>query len=89
LAVSKRERPATASRDHNAAKQLLSDRERSIIQFIASGQSNKQIARVLGVAPETVKTHVNRMFVKLSAETRAQAVVRAESLGILRTVVMD
>jgi LuxR family maltose regulon positive regulatory protein len=39
----------------------------------------------LGVTPETVKTHMKRIFIKLSAETRAQAVVRAQSLGLLRT----
>ena len=65
-------------------KASLSDRERAIVEFIATGQSNKQIARTLGVTPETVKTHVKRIFVKLSAETRAQAVVRAQSLGLLR-----
>ena len=42
------------------------------------------IARTLGLTPETVKTHVKRIFIKLSAETRAQAVVRAQSLGLLR-----
>jgi len=66
------------------ARQVLSRRERSIIEFIASGRSNKEIARTLGVTPETIKTHVKRIFVKLSAESRAQAVVRAQSLGLLR-----
>jgi DNA-binding NarL/FixJ family response regulator len=61
----------------------FSKREQSIIAFIADGQSNKKIARMLGVTPETVKTHVKRIFNKLSAETRAQAVVRAQSLGFL------
>jgi LuxR family maltose regulon positive regulatory protein len=55
------------------------------VEFIAGGQSNKEIARTLGVTPETIKTHVKRIFLKLSAETRAQAVVRAQSLGFLRT----
>jgi LuxR family maltose regulon positive regulatory protein len=68
------------------ARQALSRRERSIIEFIAGGQSNKEIARTLGVTPETIKTHVKRIFVKLSAESRAQAVVRAQSLGLLRNV---
>jgi LuxR family transcriptional regulator, maltose regulon positive regulatory protein len=65
------------------SKQPLSAREQTIMEFIAGGQSNKQIARTLGVTPETIKTHVKRIFVKLSAETRAQAVVRAHSLGVL------
>ena len=67
----------------NGRAQTLTDRERSIVSFIACGHSNKEIARELGVAPETIKTHVKRIFQKLSAETRAQAVVRAQSLGML------
>jgi LuxR family transcriptional regulator, maltose regulon positive regulatory protein len=62
----------------------LTARERSIVEFIARGQSNKEIARELGVAPETIKTHLKRIFQKLSAESRAQAVVRAQSLGMLK-----
>jgi LuxR family maltose regulon positive regulatory protein len=69
-----------------SSRQVLSQREQAIIGFIADGQSNKQIARSLGVTPETVKTHVKRIFIKLSAESRAQAVVRAQSLGLLRSV---
>lgn len=67
-------------------KEVLTAREQSIIKFIADGQSNKQIARTLGVTPETIKTHMKRIFVKLSAESRAQAVVRAQSLGFLRNI---
>jgi LuxR family maltose regulon positive regulatory protein len=67
-------------------KETLTAREQSIIKFIADGQSNKQIARMLGVTPETIKTHVKRIFVKLSAESRAQAVVRAQSLGLFRNI---
>lgn len=63
----------------------LTARERSIIEFIARGRSNKEIARELGVTPETIKTHLKRIFHKLSAESRAQAVVRAQSLGMLKT----
>lgn len=71
---------------HTRAKEVLTKREQSIIEFIAGGQSNKEIARTLGVTPETVKTHMKRIFIKLSAETRAQAVVRAQSLGFLRSI---
>jgi LuxR family maltose regulon positive regulatory protein len=62
----------------------LTARERSVVEFIARGRSNKEIARELGVAPETIKTHLKRIFQKLSAESRAQAVVRAQSLGMLK-----
>ena len=67
----------------------LTARERSIVEFIARGRSNKEIARELGVAPETIKTHLKRIFQKLSAESRAQAVVRAQSLGMLKTIAVQ
>jgi LuxR family maltose regulon positive regulatory protein len=51
----------------------------------SAGRSNKEIARELSVAPETIKTHLKRIFQKLSAESRTQAVVRAQSLGMLNT----
>lgn len=69
----------------SGAGRILTIRERSIVKLIAEGQSNKGIARELHVTPETIKTHVKRIFQKLSAETRTQAVVRAQSLGILDT----
>ncbi len=65
------------------SRRVLTERKRSIVEYIAGGQSNKEIARTIGVGPETVKTHIKRIFVKLSAESRAQAVVRAQSLGLL------
>jgi LuxR family maltose regulon positive regulatory protein len=73
--------PAPASADALAG--LLSPREHSILQLIARGQSNKEIARSLGIAPETVKSHLKRLFAKLSVDKRAQAIARAQSLGLL------
>ena len=61
----------------------LSRREISIVERIAQGHSNKEIARQLGIAPETVKTHVKRIFSKLGVERRAQAVWRAHALGLV------
>jgi DNA-binding CsgD family transcriptional regulator len=61
----------------------LSRRETGILQMIANGMSNKQIAQALGITPETVKSHAKRIFVKLSSHTRAQAVARAEAFGLL------
>lgn len=61
-------------------------RERGILELIAEGHSNKEIARSLDIAPETVKSHVKNIFDKLSVEKRAQAIARAQSLGLLRTV---
>jgi DNA-binding CsgD family transcriptional regulator len=61
----------------------LSRREIGVLQMIADGMSNKGIARSLGIAPETVKSHAKSIFVKLATRTRAQAVARAEAIGFL------
>jgi DNA-binding CsgD family transcriptional regulator len=61
----------------------LSPREISILQMITRGMSNKRIAQSLGIAPETVKSHAKSIFTKLESRTRAQAVARAEAIGLL------
>jgi LuxR family maltose regulon positive regulatory protein len=66
-------------RDEHAQHRRLTQREIAIVSLVAAGQSNKAIAIHLGVAPETIKTHLKRIFLKLSARTRAEAVVRAQS----------
>jgi LuxR family transcriptional regulator, maltose regulon positive regulatory protein len=63
----------------------LSIREGEILTLIAQGRSNKEIARTLSIAPETVKTHMKHVFIKLNVERRAQAVSRAQSLGLVST----
>jgi LuxR family transcriptional regulator, maltose regulon positive regulatory protein len=64
----------------------LSPRERSVLALLSEGRSNKDIARALSIAPETVKSHVKNIFGKIGVERRAQAVSRAMSLGLIRTV---
>jgi LuxR family maltose regulon positive regulatory protein len=51
--------------------------------MISQGFSNKRVARTLEISPETVKSHVKRIFSKLAVGTRSEAVSRAGSLGIL------
>jgi LuxR family maltose regulon positive regulatory protein len=68
-----------------AIADLLSARERNIIELISGGRSNKEIARDLGIAPETVKSHVKHIFAKLDVDKRIRAVARAQSLGIVST----
>jgi LuxR family maltose regulon positive regulatory protein len=63
--------------------QPLTRRESGILQLIAGGLSNKRIAQRLDITPETVKSHAKNIFFKLAAQTRAQAVARAEVLGII------
>jgi DNA-binding NarL/FixJ family response regulator len=61
----------------------LSAREQTILLLMSRGLSNKTIARELGVAPETVKSHAKRIFWKLTARSRAQAVYRGAVLGLI------
>ena len=63
----------------------LSPRETDILKLIAQGLSNKEIARSLYIGPETVKSHLKSVFGKLGVERRAQAVSRAQSLGLVTT----
>jgi LuxR family maltose regulon positive regulatory protein len=77
---------ASPQMQRSALAETLSNRERDILKLIAQGLSNKEIAKTLAVAPETVKSHVKHIFVKLGVEKRAQAVSRAQSLGLARTL---
>jgi DNA-binding CsgD family transcriptional regulator len=61
----------------------ISPRELTVLQHLAAGQSNKEIARALGVSPNTVKTHTARLYEKLGASRRTDAVARARELGLL------
>src|SRR5258708_7597893 len=63
----------------------LSAREGDILKLIGEGLSNKEIARNLAITPETVKSHVKHIFTKLNVEKRAQAVSRAQILGLAGT----
>ena len=63
----------------------LSPRETDILQLIAHGLSNKEIARRLDIGPETVKSHLKGVFTKLGVERRSQAVSRAQTLGLVIT----
>lgn len=64
------------------AKALLSTRELEILNHIGHGLSNKEIARALRIAPETVKWHLKNIFEKLQVSTRLEAIQRG--LGIPR-----
>jgi len=61
----------------------LTHRELEVMQLLASGQTNKEIANRLGVTEHTVKFHVNGILGKLGVATRTEAVVHAARLGIV------
>ena len=61
----------------------LTPRECEILDLLASGQSNKELARTLGVSPNTVKTHVSNLFDKLEVDRRVKAIEKARFLSVI------
>ena len=61
----------------------ISSRELTVLKEIAAGRSNKEIAANLNVSPNTVKTHVARLFEKLGTSRRTEAINKARELGIV------
>jgi two-component system response regulator DesR len=61
----------------------LSGRERSVLDLIAGGATNREIAAELHLSPHTVKDHTSVLYRKLKARNRAEAVQRAQRLGLL------
>ena len=61
----------------------LSARELEVLQLIADGLSNQQIAGRLFVSVNTIKTHVSNLFVKMDVQRRTQAIEMAKRLGLI------
>jgi DNA-binding CsgD family transcriptional regulator len=61
----------------------LTGQEMKVLERLAAGDSNKDIARVLGLSPNTVKTHTANLYAKLSVGSRGQAVSKAQSLHLI------
>jgi two-component system nitrate/nitrite response regulator NarL len=61
----------------------LTPRELQVLRLMAEGQSNKVIARALGISEHTVKFHVNAILGKLNVASRTEAVVHATRLGLI------
>ena len=64
--------------------QILSEREREVLQLMARGSPNKSIAASLSISESTVKTHVANIFQKLEVNQRTEAVTKAMSMGIIK-----
>lgn len=79
-----RPRGPTFARNRAAAESLgLSARELEVLDHLAGGASNKVIARRLGISPNTVKTHLARLYEKLGGANRTEAIARARALDLL------
>lgn len=61
----------------------ISPREAEVLDLLAQGAANKVIARRLEISPNTVKTHVSRLFEKLEASNRTEAIAKARELRLL------
>lgn len=61
----------------------LTERQLEVLRLVASGQSNKQIARALDLAPSTVKSHVSEIFGRLGATNRVEAFAKAQKLNLI------
>ena len=61
----------------------LTNREAEVMQLLAAGRTNKEIASRLGISEHTVKFHVNGILGKLGVDTRTEAVVTAARLGLV------
>ncbi len=68
---------------HQHLPEPLSKRELDVLRLLAAGLSNQEIADKISVSPSTVNTHTNTIYQKLNVHSRAQAVLRAKSLGLL------
>lgn len=75
--------PGAASRPASSNVEPLTPREIEVLQLLAEGMANKEIARHLGLSENTVKFHVNSILGKLGATSRTDAVVRATRAGLL------
>jgi two-component system response regulator DesR len=69
--------------DRDQPGALLSERERQVLQQIAGGSTNREIAERLFLSPHTVKDHTSTLYRKLKAKNRADAIQRAQRLGLL------
>ena len=66
-----------------ASPEKLTERETAVLQLLAKGQANKEIARTLFIGEKTVKTHVSNILAKLGVQSRTQAALYAVQIGLV------
>ena len=75
--------PTTVNENPSSLIEPLTEREQDVLDMLAGGHSNQQIAEALFVSVGTVKTHARHIYEKLSVNNRTHAVARARELGLL------
>jgi len=75
--------PADGFRAANDDAPLLTPREAEILTRVGQGMSNKAVARALGISVHTVKFHLEALFAKLDATSRAEAVAKGLRGGVI------
>ena len=80
-----RKTPAGPFEKNEAALAALgvSPREYEVLELLAGGLTNKEIARKLDVSPNTIKTHIAKLYEKLEVGRRTQAVQKAKELSLI------
>jgi two-component system, NarL family, response regulator LiaR len=82
--LSRRTTPERFEQNRAALAALgLTGQELKVLEQLAAGRSNKEIARALGLSPNTVKTHLANLFAKLEVRRRTQAIGRARDLHLI------
>jgi DNA-binding NarL/FixJ family response regulator len=76
-------RLARQARDVADTASLITPREREVLGLISEGLSTRQVASRLNLSPKTVETHIAKLYRKLGARTRVQALSRAVQLGLI------
>lgn len=62
----------------DARSTRLTTREREVLEWLATGKTNRDIAQIIGARPRTVEKHLEHIYEKLGVETRTAAVMRAQ-----------
>ena len=82
--LASRHAPQALARNTAALKSLgLTGQEVRVLERLAEGQSTKEIARALGLSPNTVKTHLANLFGKLDVQRRTPAIHKARDLQLI------
>jgi len=82
--LTKKSPPASFEKNTAAIASLaISPREYQTLELLSQSHSNKEIARAMGVSPNTVKTHLAKLYEKLEVQRRTQAVQKAKELALI------